>query len=155
MQLQHWKIPSCGTNSGKRKLRDNFINKVWTLLVSIGKCRRDFGEGTSIYMRFEVLTVLKMLMLVFWAVMTCRFIGRYHCFGEHTSFFTCNIFSFFCAATPVHSRDDFVELIPPAITSAVQGFLVDYNMCFYDCFLGASWNSWPSRRARPQRFPRT
>jgi hypothetical protein len=32
-------------------------------------------------MRFEVLMVVKMLMLVFWIVMLCGLVGRYQCFG--------------------------------------------------------------------------
>jgi hypothetical protein len=33
-------------------------------------------------MRFEVLTVINMLMLIFWTVMLCEPAGRYKYFGE-------------------------------------------------------------------------
>jgi hypothetical protein len=31
--------------------------------------------------RFEVLMVVKMLMLVFWVVIQCEVVGTYQCFG--------------------------------------------------------------------------
>jgi hypothetical protein len=34
------------------------------------------------YMRFEVLTAAKMLMLFFWIVTPCTLVGRYQRFGE-------------------------------------------------------------------------
>jgi hypothetical protein len=32
--------------------------------------------------RFEVLTAMKISMLVFWVVMLCGPVGKYQCFGE-------------------------------------------------------------------------
>jgi hypothetical protein len=33
-------------------------------------------------MRLEVLTAVKISLLVFWVVMPCGLVGRYQCFGE-------------------------------------------------------------------------
>jgi hypothetical protein len=37
--------------------------------------------------RFEILMAVKMSVLVFWVVMLCGLVGRYHHFEEHTVFF--------------------------------------------------------------------
>jgi hypothetical protein len=36
-------------------------------------------------MKFEVLTAVKMSMLVFWVVMPCGLVGRYKLLEEHTA----------------------------------------------------------------------
>jgi hypothetical protein len=39
-------------------------------------------ENKSEHMRFEVLTAVKMSMLVFWVVTQCRLVCRYRSFGK-------------------------------------------------------------------------
>jgi hypothetical protein len=51
-------------------------------------------EGTNLRrhtgsMRFEILTAVKMSMLVFWVVTPCELVERYKRFEEHTASILC------------------------------------------------------------------
>jgi hypothetical protein len=49
------------------------------------KCSNSYVGCKSNDLRFEVLTAVKMSMLVFWVVTLCGLVGRYQRFGEQTA----------------------------------------------------------------------